>query len=104
MATSRCFKLPASRARSVECRDQSRALSQDWNAAVVNVERRLVDSFWGLRDDAYDHPERWEGVTPGALFQRLAEHVEEAEERGEPIDWRGVAVQMIDWRVGESSG
>jgi hypothetical protein len=40
-----------------------------------------VDSFWDLRDDAYDHPGRWQGVTAEALFQRLAEYVEEAEER-----------------------
>lgn len=58
---------------------------------MANVERRLVDSFWDLRDDACDHPGRWQGVTPEALLQRLAHYVEEAEERGEPMDWRGVA-------------
>jgi hypothetical protein len=66
---------------------------------VANVERRLVDSFWDLRDDAYDHPGRWQGVTAEVLFQRLAENVEAAEERGEPMDWRGVAERMIAWRA-----
>jgi len=55
---------------------------------MATTERRVVDSFWDLSDDAYDHPERWEGVTDETLFQRLAEFVEEVEERGEPIDWR----------------
>ncbi|TCC30530.1 hypothetical protein [Kribbella sindirgiensis] len=72
---------------------------------MVSVERRLVDNFWDLRDDAYDHPGRWEGVTAAALFQRLAEYVEEAEESGEPIDWRrGVADRMIAWRASEGEG
>ncbi|HEX6055057.1 MAG TPA: hypothetical protein VFY98_04530 [Intrasporangium sp.] len=63
-------------------------------------ERRLVDSFWDLRDDAYDHPARWQGVTAEALLQQLAQYVEEAEERGEPIDWwRDVAERMIAWRA-----
>jgi hypothetical protein len=69
---------------------------------MTNVERRLVDSFWDLRDDAYDHPGRWQGVTAEALFQRLAEYVEEAEERAVPIDWRrDVAERMIAWRAAE---
>ncbi len=67
-------------------------------------ERRLVDSFWDLRDDAVDHPEGWRGVTAEALFQRLAEYVEEAEERGEPIQWRDVAERMIAWRAAEAKG
>jgi hypothetical protein len=72
---------------------------------VANVERRLVDSFWDLRDDAHDHPGRWQGVAAEALFQRLAEYVEEAEERGVPIDWRrGVAERMIAWRASEGAG
>lgn len=67
------------------------------------AERRLVDNFWDLRDDAYDHPDRWQGVTAEALFQRLAEYVEEAEQGGEPIDWwRDVTVRMIAWRAAES--
>jgi hypothetical protein len=53
---------------------------------MANVERRLADNFWDLRDDAYDHPARWKGVTAETVFQRLAEYVEEAEERGEPIE------------------
>jgi len=66
---------------------------------MATTERRVVDSFWDLSDDAYDHPERWEGVTDETLFQRLAEFVEEVEERGEPIDWRrDVAERMINWR------
>jgi hypothetical protein len=71
---------------------------------VTNVERRLVDSFWDLRDDAYDHPDRWRGVTAEALFQRLAEFVEEAEEAGEPMDWRGVVERLIAWRVAVGDG
>lgn len=42
---------------------------------------RLVDNLWDLRDDAFDHPDRWEGVTAVDLFQRLPECVEEAEEQ-----------------------
>ncbi|MBB1503163.1 hypothetical protein H5397_17425 [Propioniciclava sp. MC1683] len=69
---------------------------------MAMAEPRLVDSFWDLRDDAFDHPERWRGVTAEALFQRLAEYVEEAEERGEPIQWRqDVAERMIAWREAE---
>lgn len=69
---------------------------------MANVERRLVDNFWDLRDDACDHPGRWRGVTAEAVLQRLAEYVEEAEERGEPIDWRrDVAERMIAWRAAE---
>lgn len=69
---------------------------------MVDVERRLVDNFWDLRDDAYDDPGRWRGVTAEVVFQRLAEYVEEAEERGEPIDWRrDVAERMIAWRATE---
>jgi hypothetical protein len=71
---------------------------------VANVVRRLVDSFWDLRDDAHDHPGRWRGVTAEVLFQRLAEYVEDAEERGEPMDWRGVADRMIAWRASEGEG
>lgn len=69
---------------------------------MANVERRLVDNFWDLRDDAYDHPARWEGVTAETLFQALAEYVQEAEERGGPIDWgRDVVEPMIAWRASE---
>jgi hypothetical protein len=69
---------------------------------MANVERRLVDNFWDLRDDAYDHPGRWQGVTAEAVFQRLAECVEAAEQRGEPIDWwRDVAERIIAWRATE---
>ena len=31
------------------------------------------------------NPGRWQGLTAETLFQRLAEYVEAAEERGEPI-------------------
>ena len=66
------------------------------------ADRRLVDNFWDLRDDAYDHPDRWQGVTAEALFQCLAEFVEEAEEGDEPIDWwRDVAERVIAWRAAE---
>jgi hypothetical protein len=46
-------------------------------------------------------PGRWQGVTAEVLFQRLAEYVEDAEECGEPMDWRGVADRMIAWRTNE---
>jgi hypothetical protein len=72
---------------------------------MAMLERRLVDSFWDLRDDAYDHPARWRGVTAEALFQRLAQYIEEAEERGAPIHWeRDVAERIIAWRATESEG
>jgi len=72
---------------------------------VAKVQRRIVDSFWDLRDDAHDHPGRWQGVTAEALFQRLAEYVEEAEELAVPIDWRrGVAERMIAWRASQGVG
>ena len=72
---------------------------------MASPERRLVNSLWDLRDDAYDHPERWNGVTAEAVFQRLAEGVEEAGERGEPIDWsRDVAARMIAWRTADDQG
>lgn len=61
--------------------------------------RRLVDNFWDLRDDAYDHPDRWQGVTALDLFQRLAECVEEAEDQGGPIDWVRVRTKILDWRT-----
>lgn len=67
---------------------------------MAKAERRLVDNFWDLRDDAYDYPERWEDVTVEGVLQRLAELVEEAEERGESIDWwRDVGERMIAWRA-----
>lgn len=67
--------------------------------------RRLVDNFWDLRDDAHDHPGRWRGVTAEAIFQRLAECVEAAEDGGDPIDWRrDVTDQLIAWRVNEGDG
>ncbi|QSR26952.1 hypothetical protein CFH99_15080 [Nocardioides aromaticivorans] len=69
-----------------------------------NSGRRVADSFWDLRDDAYDHPERWSGVTAEALFQRLAECVEEAEDSGNPIDWRReVTERLTAWRAGVGS-
>lgn len=67
---------------------------------MADVGRRLADSFWDLRDDAYDHPERWEGVTAEAVFQRLGQLVEEVEERGESLDWRRCVVEpLIAWRA-----
>jgi hypothetical protein len=79
--------------------------SSAYHFAMATVERRLVDSSWDLRDDAYDHPGRWQGVTAELLFQQLAQYVEEAEERGEPIDWRhDVAERMIAWRAREGKG
>ncbi|MCV2392967.1 hypothetical protein OEB99_01475 [Actinotalea sp. M2MS4P-6] len=69
---------------------------------MAAIERRLADSFWDLRDDAYDHPDRWRGLTAEALFQHLAELVEQAEDRGQPIDWQGIAERMIARRVTEA--
>lgn len=67
-----------------------------------NVERRLADTFWDLRDDAHNHPVRWHGVTAEFLFQRLDEYVEAAEELGRSIDWqRDVADRLIAWRASE---
>ena len=66
--------------------------------------RRVADSFWDLRDDAYDHPDRWSGVTAEALFQRLAECVEDVENSGDRIDWRqDVTERLIAWRAGVES-
>jgi hypothetical protein len=66
---------------------------------MANDERRLADNLWDLRDDACDHPERWEGITVEDVFQRLAKLVEEAEDRGEPVDWWGVRTDMLAWRA-----
>lgn len=68
---------------------------------MASSERRIVDSFWDLRDDAYDNPGRWQGVTAERLFQQLAEYVEQAEENSGPLDWRSVAQEMIAWRARE---
>lgn len=65
---------------------------------MTHTERRLADAFWDLRDDAHDHPDRWRGVTAEVVFQHLAEYVEEAEERGEPMDWAAVTDRMVAWR------
>lgn len=70
---------------------------------MATAERRVVDSFWDLRDDAYDHPDRWLGVSPEATFQRLAEFAEAAEARGRPTDWsQDVVERMIAWREAEA--
>lgn len=72
---------------------------------MAAAKRRLVDSFWDLRDNAYDHPERWHGVSADEIFQRLSEYVEAAAERGEPIDWqRDVAERLIAWRADQGEG
>lgn len=65
---------------------------------MTHTERRLADAFWDLRDDAHDHPDRWHGVTAEVVFQHLAEYVEEAEERGEPMDWAAVTDRLVAWR------
>jgi hypothetical protein len=66
---------------------------------VAAYERRVADAFWDLRDDAYDHPERWK-VTANDIFQSLAEFIELAEDRGDAIDWRrDVAGPMLKWRT-----
>lgn len=67
---------------------------------MTNVERRLSDNLWDLRDDAYDHPERWLGVAAVEVFQPLAEAVERAEEAGTQVDWRHDVVELlIAWRA-----
>jgi len=66
---------------------------------MTSHERRLADTFWDLRDDAYDHPERWQGVSAEEVFQRLAECVEEAEQLETPADWgRFVTFPLLAWR------
>jgi hypothetical protein len=67
------------------------------------MDRRLCDDFWDLRDDAYDHADRWQGISAEAIFQRLAQLVEDAEERG-AIDWHGVTRALIAWRATEEPG
>lgn len=66
-------------------------------------ERRLVDTFWDLRDDAYDRPERWQGVTSEAIFQRLAESIERSGDGEQTIDWTHVGQTMMTWRDREMS-
>lgn len=72
------------------------------SASVVETWSRDAQTggqLLGPPDDAYDHPDRWRGVTADVLFQRLAEFVEAAEEGGQPIDWRrDVTEPMIAWR------
>ena len=69
-----------------------------------DIARRLADNFWDLRDDAYDHPDRWDGVTPEVIFQQLARYVEDAEERAPSVDWaRDVTERMIAWRAAEGA-
>ncbi len=65
---------------------------------MANLERRIVDTFWDLRDDAHDHPERWQGIEAEAVFQVLATLVEQQEESGASIDWPIVANRLIAWR------
>lgn len=67
------------------------------------TERRLVDTFWDLRDDAYDQPDRCRGVTAEAIFQRLAENIERFGDDGQPIDWTQVGQQMLTWRNSDVS-
>lgn len=67
-------------------------------------ERRIADAFWDLRDDAFDHPDAWEGVRAEVIFQQLAQRVEDAEERGEPLDLSRIAQQLVDWRTEVTSG
>lgn len=64
---------------------------------------RIVDSFWDLRDDAYDHPDRWRDVTAEEVFQRLAEIVEQVDPGGDAQDWFVVQQRMVAWRSGEAS-
>ena len=66
-------------------------------------ERRLVDTFWDLRDDAYDHPDRWRDLSAEAIFQRLAESLERSGDCEQPIDWTDVRQEMKTWRDREMS-
>ncbi|GAB4065700.1 hypothetical protein GCM10028777_16100 [Angustibacter speluncae] len=70
---------------------------------MPNIERRLADAFWNLRDDAFDHPERWRGVTAEDLFQLIAEWVEDAEDRGVDLDWHDVSERLIAWRSADTA-
>jgi hypothetical protein len=66
---------------------------------MADIPYTIADSFWDLRDDAFDHPRRWPGVDPVDVFQCMAEAVEAAESSGEPIDWRRVTQRVITWRA-----
>lgn len=63
----------------------------------------VLDVFWDLRDDAYDHPESWRGVEAEEVFSRLGEFVEGYVDRSASIDWWGVRTSMVNWRA-ESVG
>jgi hypothetical protein len=45
----------------------------------------LADALWDLRDDAYDHPDRWSGATAETLFQALASTIERLGDSNEPL-------------------
>ncbi|NYF10133.1 hypothetical protein HDC94_001289 [Leifsonia sp. AK011] len=65
----------------------------------MTTPRRLSDEFWDLRDDAYDAPARWSGVTAEQVFQRLAESVEAAEGAGEIDATRDLSAVLKRWRT-----
>lgn len=47
----------------------------------------MAGAFWDLRDHAYDRPEDWEGVSPEAVFQAMAEVTERVAGAGGKMDW-----------------
>ena len=65
----------------------------------MTIQRRPSDEFWDLRDDAYDAPERWTGVTAYDIFQRLGEVVEAAEETTQNDVIRDVSANLKQWRT-----
>jgi hypothetical protein len=56
-------------------------------------------ALWELRDDAYDHPDRWSGATAEALFQALATTIErlgDSDESLKPSEFVGlVRAEMV---------
>lgn len=47
----------------------------------------MAGAFWDLRDHAYDRPEDWDGVSPEAVFQAVAEVTERVADTGGEMDW-----------------
>lgn len=47
----------------------------------------MAGAFWDLRDHAYDRPADWDGVSPEAVFQAMAEVTERVADTGGEMDW-----------------
>ena len=80
------------------CPTVRRSASPCCNHLMTN-RRRLSDEFWDLRDDAYDAPVRWSGVTAEQIFQRLAESAEAAEGAAEIDATPDVSINLKRWRT-----